>query len=345
MPAMLPRLNHLAIAAPPYVLDGDTVMQIGRRVFGEALDRLGPVHANAGVDKRHSCVPAQWYLHPHGWTERNELYAANALRLATRVSLDVLKQARLTPDAVDAVVTVSTTGICTPSLDALLMEELGMRPDVVRLPVFGLGCAGGVLGLARAAALAAAMPGAIILLVVVELCGLTFRAQDRSPANMVATALFGDGAAAALVSTQGDGAVVAGSGEHTWPDTLDVMGWRVADDGLGVQFSRDIPHLVETRLRPALDEWLDRQGLVRADIAHWACHPGGTKVVAALERALTLPAGHLKAERDVLRRYGNMSAATVLFVLAHPACRNRRGRTVALALGPGFTAGFLLLRT
>jgi alkylresorcinol/alkylpyrone synthase len=257
-----------------------------------------------------------------------------------------LDRAGVSFDEIDAVVTVSTTGIATPSLDAQLMEVLPFRRDLQRLPVFGRGCAGGVTGLARAAALARAAPGSKVLLLVVELCGLTFRAQDLSKSNIIATALFGDGAAAALLSTSGAGPRVKGWGEHTWPQSLDVMGWTVKDDGLGVLFSRDIPTLVRDELRQAADRFLARHGLNRLDLAGYICHPGGAKVLDALEDAFELPHGALAHARATLRDYGNMSAVTVLFVLERLlGAIPRTGRYLMSALGPGFTASFALLET
>lgn len=340
---MPPRLVGLATAVPEHVLDRRTVAETASRLFGAELDRLGAIHDNAGIDSRHSCVPAPWLSGQHGWPERSKLFVEHAIDLASRATLDCLDRARVSLEAVDAIIAVSTTGICTPSLDALLAERLGLRPDILRLPIFGLGCAGGVLGLARAAALAKSMPGARILLVVVELCTLTFRPQDRTASNMVATALFGDGCAAALVSTRGDGPCLTAWGEHRWPDSLDVMGWRIADDGLGVLFSRDIPALVAAELRPALDRWLDRSGIAFGSIDRFLCHPGGAKVVATLEHALNLVPGTLESERQILRQFGNMSAATVLFVLARAMTTALPRRSLALALGPGFTAAFLVL--
>jgi alkylresorcinol/alkylpyrone synthase len=233
--------------------------------------------------------------------------------------------------------------VCTPSLDALLIERMSLRRDVARLPVFGLGCAGGALGLARAAEMARARPGQVVLLVVVELCGLTFRADDASKSNLVATALFGDGAAAAVLSTRGTGPRLAAWGEHTWPDTLDVMGWRIEDDGFGVLFSRDIPTLVRERFSAAAVGWLGRVGLRLDDIDGFILHPGGAKVVAALEEALALPEGRLAHERAILRDYGNMSAATLLFVLERALAAPLPPRSMMGALGPGFSAGFLLV--
>jgi alkylresorcinol/alkylpyrone synthase len=264
--------------------------------------------------------------------------------LLERTTIRLLDRAGIDKQALDAVVTVSTTGIATPSLDALLIERLGLRPDARRLPIFGLGCAGGVIGLARAAAQAVATPGETVLFLVVELCALSFRRDDWSKSNIVATALFGDGAAGALLSTTGEGPAVIAAGEHTWPGSLDIMGWDVADDGFSVVFSRDIPQLVATQLRQAVDQFLVRHGLGLDDVDRFVCHPGGAKVVTALEQAFGLRYGTLAGARRVLRDYGNMSAATVMFVLEQ-MLGDAPGWDLALlnALGPGFTAGFLVL--
>ncbi len=347
MTIAVPRLLSLATAVPPYELGQREVAERARRIFGgvttSELDRLMPVFAHAGIARRYSCVPIEWYERPHGWVERNGLYLEHAARLLARAARQALDLARLRPGDVDAVVCVSTTGIATPSLDAVVAGELGFRPDVRRLPIFGLGCAGGVTGLARAAEQAWAAPGIHVLFLVVELCALSFRKHDVSKSNLVATALFGDGAAAAVISTKGRGPALGAAGEHTWPHSLDIMGWAVADDGLKAIFSRDIPALVERDLRQVVLEFLGREGLRLGDIRHYVCHPGGAKVVAALETAFELPAGALDSARGVLSDYGNMSAPTVLFVLERVLRAGAEGRMLLTALGPGFTAAMLRL--
>jgi alkylresorcinol/alkylpyrone synthase len=341
-----PRLLGVATAVPPYRLDQDEVIRQVGRLFGGApeLDRLLPVFANSGIRTRYSCVPIDWYNHRHGWAERNSVYLSAALELLEATTRQLLDRAGLDALDIDTVVTVSTTGIATPSLDARLIERIGLRAEVRRLPIFGLGCAGGVLGLARAASQAIAAPGETVLFLVVELCALSFRRDDFAKSNIVATALFGDGAAGALLSTEGAGPAIVAAGEHTWPGSLEVMGWDVADDGLSAVFSRDIPRLVATRLRPAMDEFLARHWLVFGDIDCFICHPGGAKVVTALEIAFGLAPGALAGEREILRDYGNMSAATVIFVLERMLAAAPPWRRALLnALGPGFTAGFLVL--
>jgi alkylresorcinol/alkylpyrone synthase len=344
-----PRLLSLATALPPYVVRQAEARTIGRAVFAqdpERFERLVNVYGNAGIETRYSCVPPEWYLVPHGWRDRTRLFVEHATELLARAALDCLERAGLGVGDVDAIVACSSSGIATPSLDALIMERLGTRRDLRRLPIFGLGCAGGVLGLARAAEMARASPGERVLFLVVELCGLTFRPNDQSKSNVIATALFGDGAAAALIECNDDDrapALVA-SGEHTWPDSLEIMGWHVHDDGLGVLFSRDIPTLVRGDYRAASDRFLARQGLDLADIGAFLCHPGGAKVLTALEEAFEIPAEGLTHARDVLRSCGNMSAATVLFVLERALAAGDLPRHALMtSLGPGFTAAFLLL--
>jgi alkylresorcinol/alkylpyrone synthase len=340
------RLAALATALPPHVLDQADVMRAGRGLFGAAfgdVERLVAVYANAGIERRHSCVPLEWYLSDHGFSERNELFLEHAVALFTEAAGRALADAGLRPVDIDAIVAVSTTGIATPSLDALLMEKMPFRRDVMRLPIFGLGCAGGVVGLARAAAMARAEPGSKVLYLCAELCGLTFRHVDRSKSNFIATALFGDGAAAAVIATDGDGPSLDAWGEHTWPDSLDVMGWNVLDDGFGVLFSRDIPALVRERFRGVAEAFLTRHGLDFDDIDEYLCHPGGAKVIAALGDALELEPERLCLSRDVLRDCGNMSAVTVLFVLERALRHRLSGKMLLSALGPGFTAAFLVM--
>ena len=349
MPAV-PRLFAVATAVPPYPLDQNDVIERVKLLFGRSpdLDRLLPMFLNTGIQRRYSCVPLEWYDRAHGWPERNRIYLASALDLLEAATNQVLCSAGRNKDDIDSIVVVSTTGIATPSLDALLIERMGLRRTVQRLPIFGLGCAGGVLGLARAASQATVAPGKTVLFLVVELCALSFRRDDLAKSNIVATALFGDGAAAALLSTEAEGPALVAAGEHTWPGSLDVMGWEVADDGLKAIFSRDIPKLVTTRLQDAASQFLARHGLAIDEIDRFICHPGGAKVITALEHAFGLTQGALVEARAVLRDYGNMSATTVMFVLERMLAKARAAgarweRALMNALGPGFTAGFLVI--
>jgi alkylresorcinol/alkylpyrone synthase len=300
-----------------------------------------PVFENTGIARRYSCVPIDWYNEPHGWTDRNALYIENAVSLFEKLTLQLLDQAGLRREDIDAIVVSSTTGIATPSLDALVVEKLGLRRNIRRLPIFGLGCAGGVVGLTRAAELATAHPGSRVLFLVVELCALTFRKDDISKSNIVATALFGDGAAGAILSTEGDGPVIGPGGEYTWPDSLGIMGWDVEEDGLKAIFSQSIPALVASDFKSIVQGFMQANDLRLSDIDGFACHPGGAKVLDALEDAFGMQRGALVDSRGVLRDFGNMSAVTALFVLERMQWRDRR--IMMTALGPGFSAVFLMI--
>jgi alkylresorcinol/alkylpyrone synthase len=338
---MQPRLLALKSAVPPFVLHQPEVADRAGALFANhrEIARLMPVFENTGIERRYSCVPIDWYAQPHGWSDRNALYIENAVALFEQLTEALLAEAGLARADIDAIVVASTTGVATPSLDALVVERLRLPRTIRRLPIFGLGCAGGVVGLTRAADMAAAYPGSRVLFLCVELCALTFRKDDTAKSNIVATALFGDGAAGAIVSTDGDGPRLGPGGEFTWPDSLGIMGWDVRDDGLKAIFSQSIPSLVASGFAPVLTDYLKRAGRALGDYDGFACHPGGAKVLDALEDCFAKPRGSLIESRGVLRDYGNMSAVTALFVLERMAWR--RQRTLMTALGPGFSAAFL----
>jgi alkylresorcinol/alkylpyrone synthase len=341
------RLLGLAPALAPFTLDQDDVVRRARIIFGHRMsdfERLAKLFENTGIARRQAVRPAEWYHEPKGWPERTETYLETGTALFTQAARKALERAGLRGEEVDTVVTVSSTGIATPSLEARAFADLNLRADVRRVPVFGLGCAGGVSGLAIADRLARARPGSTVLLVAIEICTAAFRMDQLTSANMVATALFGDGAAACVVRTGEAGlARIEGAGEHLWPDSLDIMGWKVDPTGLGVIFDRAIPPFAEENVGAAVDGILARIGVERASVDRFTCHPGGAKVITALEATLRLDQGTLDHERAVLEEYGNMSAPTVLFVLDRLAKQGLPGRTVLTALGPGFTCTCLSL--
>jgi len=346
----LPRIASIATAVPPHRLDQSNVVARVEQLFGRSPDfeRLISVYANSGIECRYSVMPFEWFDTAHGWRDRNSAYLAGALDLVEAAAGRALDRAGVGLDEVGAIVTVSTTGIATPSLDAQLMERMRLPRHLERLPIFGLGCAGGALGLARAASMARTMPKKAVLLLVVELCTLQFRRDDLSRANIVATALFGDGAAAAVLRCGEAGPAIVAAGEHTWPRSLDIMGWDVAEDGLKAIFSRDIPRLVMNELGAVVRDFLGRHGLSLADIDRFVCHPGGPKVIDAYEAIFGAGfAGAAEARRS-LAEYGNMSAASVMFVLERMLAGARAagepfGQAMLTALGPGFSAGFAVV--
>ena len=340
-------LLSLSTAVPPHEMRTADVIRQATSIFGGRhtdFERLMPVFGNSGIDRRYSVKPYEWFRENQGWPERTEAFIEGASAIFARVTEPALAEAGLAPQDIDAIVMVSSTGVATPSIEARMLSELGFRPDVQRVPVFGLGCAGGVSGLSLAARLADASPGSHVLLVVIELCTLAFRPDEMSKSNIIATALFGDGAAAAVLSTRGTPkGVVEHAGEHTWPGTTDVMGWRMDREGFGAIFSRSIPDLATKDLRPAADHFLSRHGLTLQDANSFCFHPGGAKVILALEEAFETGPGRLASERAVLKDYGNMSAPTVLFVLARELAAPTPGRRFISALGPGFSASFITM--
>jgi len=346
MPAPVALLS-VASAVPRHVLTQEAAKALARNLFGDRLagfDRLARVFDTSGIEKRHVAVPPQWYERQHGWTARNAAYLEAAEGLYIEAATKALAAAGLEPENVDILVTASTTGIATPSLEARVAGRMGFRTDVERVPLFGLGCAGGVTGLAIASRLVRET-SKTALFVTVELCSTSLRLDVLSKANIVATALFGDGAAACLLRSGDEGALacIGEGGEVLWPDTLGIMGWDVDDPGLGVVFDRAIPPFVAEHLATGVDAVCRKAGLQRAEVRRFVCHPGGAKVIAAIESSLGLASGTLDHERAVLQAFGNMSAPTVLFVLEKALAAGFPERAMLLSLGPGFTASGLLL--
>src|ERR1700704_6256787 len=341
-------LVSLATSVPPHVFLQKDVLAATWDSLRDRLpefERYASIFSNTGIIKRHAVKPFDWYLEPRGWPERTEAFLEGAEALFVDVAQKALASAHLAGSDIDTVVTVCSTGIATPSLEARVARVMGFRSDITRVPVFGLGCAGGVSGLSIASRLAQARPGTNVLLVALELCTLAVRHDELTKANIVAASLFGDGAAAIILRAGDGGATrIEATGEKLWPNTLDIMGWRVDPEGFGVIIQRTIPDFVAEHLGPAVTEILSRMKLSAEDVDRFICHPGGTKVIAALERALSLDQGTLDHEREVIADYGNMSAPTIMFVLERAIERGLPARSLLTALGPGFTASCVALR-
>lgn len=341
-------LLSLATSVPPHIFLQKDIRDAAWDVFGSRFpdfERFASIFANTGIIKRHGVKPFDWYLTQRGWPERTAAFFEGAEALFIDAATRALAEAGLKAADVDTVVTVCSTGIATPSLDARVARRMGFRSDVSRVPVFGLGCAGGASGLSIASRLAQARPGSNVLMVTIELCTLALRLDELSKANIIATSLFGDGAAA-IVLRAGDGGetLVEAVGEHLWPDTLDVMGWSIDPLGFGVILRRTVPEFVTSELKPALTQILTRMDRTIADYDRFICHPGGAKVIDAIEAALSLHQGTLEHERAVIADYGNMSAPTVLFILERNLATGLPQRSLLTALGPGFTASCVSLR-
>ena len=341
-------LVSLATSVPPYVFRQNKVASVARELFGKRypeFEHLSPVFENVGVIKRHGVKPIEWYFEPRGWPERTQAFLEGGEALFIDVARTVMQRANLASSEIDTVVSVCSTGIATPSLEARVARKLGLRAEVSRVPVFGLGCAGGVSGLSVASRLAQARPGTNVLFVALELCTLAFRLDELTKANIVAISLFGDGAAAVVLRAGDGGAMqIEDTGEHLWPNTLDIMGWNVDPQGFGVIFRRAIPAFATENMGAAVTCILKRMNLALEDIERFVCHPGGTKVISAFETAFSLGEGSLNHERQILAEYGNMSGPTVLFVLERVLADSVPFRSLLTSLGPGFTASCVSLR-
>ncbi len=336
----------VATANPSFQLNQGEAAERAREIFPH-LRALWSLYNNTGIEVRYNCEPIDWYLKPHTWEERTASFHKHALDLLADVTLKATAAARVEPGAIDILVTNTVTGLAVPSLDAKLFNRLKLAPTIERLPIFGLGCGAGVAGLARATRLAHATDAANVLFLTVDLCSLCLRVNDPSPAMFVSSALFGDGAAGVLLHNTSGGARggprILAIGEWCWPDTEHIMGWDIKDDGFGIVLSPELPALMRTALAPALHDFLDRHGFRLSDFNGFLFHPGGRKLIETMEQVLGLERQQLEHSWEVLRRYGNMSSATVLFVLEHALQAGARGPHLLAAFGPGFSAYFVVV--
>lgn len=339
-------IHAIATAVPSHQISQDEVVsRLAEQMPGGMPAKLAGVYASAGIDKRHIAQPADAYMAPAQWPERNAVYLEEAEQLMSRLATDVLSQSGHAADDVNIIVCVSSTGIATPSIPSQMLAKHGFCSDVETVPLFGYGCAGGVLGLQVARDLAVARPQAVIMLLCVELCSLAFRMGDFTKKGIVSTALFADGGSAMVISAAGDGPHIGATAQKTWPDTRAMMGWDIDEAGLGLILARDIPSFVTKEFSPVMDAFLQSQGLDKSALRQPACHPGGRKVIEALERYFDHLDNGLPATRSILRGYGNMSSPTVHFVMKDLLeTGGHDDRPLLLtALGPGFTGALGLI--
>lgn len=349
-----PRITGVARAMPPRRIEQWMVRYWSEQRFQDKMDlndSLLQIFDNAGIKRRHFCMPPAWYLEPHDFEEKNNAYIEQSLALSQQAVQEVLYQADLKVDDIDYLLFVSTTGLATPSIDARLIGSMGFDPHTRRSPVWGLGCAGGAAGLSQAHHYLLGHPRHRVLVVTVELCSLTFHFEDFTKSNFVATALFADGCAAAVLSgaETGDdrGPSILDTRSTLWPDSLDVMGWNFHNEGMQVVFSRAIPAIVMRKAKQNIDEFLKHHDMDIGDLNHFIAHPGGTKVLEAYERSLGIDPAMNDLARHVMQDCGNVSSVTVMLVLEEfikrQACRTG-DRGLLTALGPGFSSEHLLLQ-
>jgi len=322
-----------------------------RELWSEGIrnpKRLDQIHRNVLVGGRHLALPLEEYRTLHGFRAANDAFIRCAVPLGEAAIRDALERAGLEPRDVRHLFFASVTGLATPSIDARLMTRLGLRSDVKRTPIFGLGCVAGAAGIARASDVLRAYPSEVAVLLCVELCSLTLQREDLSVPNLIASGLFGDGAAAVVLTGQDvphAGPRILATRSVFYPGTEDAMGWEIGDTGFRVVLSAEVPRIARG-IRKDVDEFLACEGVGLDDVTHFICHPGGPRVLEAFEEALELPKQALELSWRSLREIGNLSSASVLMVLGDTLAREPAPGSLGLlmAMGPGFCAELVLLR-
>lgn len=362
--ASMPSIASVSTFTLPHVLNQETTTEFARELFEENfqdIERLLKVFANGQIEERQFAVPIDWFQEDHTLQERNDLY----IELATNYSVEAIKRClsqlsflkeEVDVMAIDTIVLVSSSGMATPSLDARIMNVLSFSKHTKRIPLWGLGCAGGAVGISRAYEYCRAFPESNALVVCVELCSLTFQRNDRSKSNLIGTSLFADGVACALII--GDQSelitlvnravrpVILATQSTLMPNSEKVMGWDVKDSGLHVVFSRDIPSIISDWLEPNVRSFLEGQELDLGQLSSFIAHPGGKKVLDTYVNALGIAEEMITESKNVLKRHGNMSSPTVIYVLEQVMMQEHRDGDYGLmaALGPGFCSELVLLQ-
>jgi alkylresorcinol/alkylpyrone synthase len=348
-----PQLLAVGTALPEFRFEQADVRALIKGLFNDGFrdfDRLLAVFDNGHVQARYLSAPLEWFKTNHSWQERNEIYVKTATDLGERAARIALERSGVQAQEFGAIFFVSTTGLATPSLDSFLIKRLDLSRHIARIPIWGLGCAGGAAGLNRASEFVRAT-GKPALLIAVELSSLTFQANDVSRPNLIATSLFADGAAAVVIGPNGSGSgpSIVGASSTLWDDTEDVMGWVVTNTGLQVTLSKSVPNVVEKHIRQDVEMACANHGINLEHLKHFVTHPGGEKVMEAFRSALELPESAMNDAREILEHHGNMSSPTVLFALERFLQRwpdlptGEHG--LLTAMGPGFSAEHVLFRT
>lgn len=341
-----PGLVAATVEFPPHRHSQDEVVSALTTFAGAEFTRFA---RSSGVEARNLAMPLARYSQLSGFTEANEVFVDVAVGLAEQALENALSEARIRPDEVDVIFSTTVTGLAVPTIDARLATKVGLRPDVKRVPLFGLGCVAGAAGVARMHDYLRAFPQQVAVLVAVELCSLTMQRDDHSLANLVATSLFGDGAAAVVAAGAQRGAPgpqVLATRSRLYPDSENVMGWEIGTSGFKIVLSAGVPDVAEKYLGEDVNLFLAEFGLTPSDIDTWVCHPGGPRVIEAVQDVLELPPIALDRTRESLREHGNLSSVSVLDVLranlADPPPPGSLGMMVAM--GPGFCSELVLLR-
>jgi alkylresorcinol/alkylpyrone synthase len=340
-----------ATAVPPYLITRNDVKYYMGRVFDIPERRVEAMMAivdNAQVHQRHAIFPIDYTIEPRALSQTNNEYIEHAIKLGREAAEKCLAKANLTPQDIDLIITVSCTGFMIPSLDAHLIKLMGFRSDIRRMPFTELGCAAGAMAISRATDYIKSYPGANVLIIAVELPSLTFQRKDISQANLISSILFGDGAAAVIVTGQDrPGPRVLVTETYTFPDSLGAMGFDLRDSGFHILLAKDVPEMIGAEIKDLVHGFLERNGKTRKDIKGWILHPGGARLLGNIEEQLGLCKCDTQPSWDILANVGNLSSATILFILQEWLEKRplKPGEhAMAAAFGPGFSAEFLLLQ-
>jgi alkylresorcinol/alkylpyrone synthase len=340
-----------ATAVPPHVLSREVVKNGIGGVFALEGAKLGSVLEiieNSAIDQRYSVFPPEYTIEPRPLAQINAEYQEKAIELGLQVADRALAQAGMTPTDVDLLVTVSCTGVMIPSVDAHIAQIMGFRSDVRRLPITELGCAAGAAGLAHTWEYLSAFPDRTALLISVEIPTLTFQRRDASQANLISAVLFGDGAAGVVVTgREAPGPRILASECFLFPESTAAMGFDLRDSGFHIVLSKDVPEIIRERVKELALGFLERQGLRQDDISAYLLHPGGQKLLSYMQEELGLDRSDTEVSWDILRRYGNLSSASVLFILNEWLVQKEMpsgSYGLLMAFGPGFTAEMILLQ-
>jgi alkylresorcinol/alkylpyrone synthase len=355
---VMPKIVAVDTEVPPFKITQAEAANFARNLFSESfkdIDRLLPIFENGEIESRYFVNDLEWFASSHSYQEKNDLFIHHAVELGSRAIEKCLNNNHVKYDDIEAIFTICTSGLATPSIEAHIMNILPFSPHVKRIPIWGLGCAGGAAGISRAYEYCKAFPESNVLILSIELCSLTFQHGDRSKSNLVGTSLFADGVACALVCGDKSGVLegitsprpsIFGTQSTTLKDSIDVMGWNIKNDGLYVVFSKDIPTLVKKWLRPNVEEFLHSKGIEMKQIKHFVAHPGGKKVIEAYQEALGFGDEMTDHAKKILKQYGNMSSVTIFYVLKEFLQDNCAIGDIGLgaALGPGFSSELVLMR-
>jgi len=347
------RIAGVGSAFPKHYFKQEVIVEALKKYWQGRLPNpeiLGRLDESMKVDGRFLVEPISFYENMQRWGEANDVWIKEGLDLGEKALCRALARAGLEPQDLSAIFVASVTGIAAPSLDARLVNRMGLSPNIKRIPIFGLGCVAGAAGISRAADYVRAYPDQAAALLSVELCSLTLQRDDISMAHLISALLFGDGAAATVVvgsELESDGPEILSTKSIFYPNTERVMGWDISEKGFRIVLSREVPEVVENHLAADVDAFLEEHGLTRSDIGAWVLHTGGPRVLEATATALELPEGALAASWDCLRRTGNLSSASVLLVLEEVMLRRRPAAgtfSILAAMGPGFCSELVLLR-